>query len=171
MYICNMKTKYTKDILESIVINSETISEVVRKITKKDKVHGSMIAFVKAKLIKYDIDFSHFKGNKWCLGKINPTGVAITKNEFIENYLGMNPKKKTSSSRFKSYLFKFGLKVNSCEKCSVEDLWNGVPIINQLDHIDGNTLNNKLENLRILCPNCHSQTPTFTGRNNGGSQG
>lgn len=52
----------------------------------------------------------------------------------------------------------------SCEQCSITE-WNGKQLSFELDHIDGNNYNNSLDNLRFLCPNCHSQTPTFRGRN------
>lgn len=51
-----------------------------------------------------------------------------------------------------------------CEKCGISD-WCGEPISLHLDHIDGNSDNNHTSNGRILCPNCHSQTETFSGRN------
>ena len=54
---------------------------------------------------------------------------------------------------------------NTCEDCGICGTYNGKPITLELDHIDGDHYNNKLENLRILCPNCHSQTPTYRGRN------
>lgn len=53
----------------------------------------------------------------------------------------------------------------SCEECGVSDAYNGKPITLQCDHIDGNSDNNSLDNLRLLCPNCHSQTETWCGRN------
>lgn len=53
-----------------------------------------------------------------------------------------------------------------CEKCGIEGEWREEPISLEIDHIDGDRYNNRLENLRFLCPNCHSQTDTF--RNRGG---
>jgi hypothetical protein len=59
---------------------------------------------------------------------------------------------------------------NKCSSCGLIE-WLGEPIKNQVDHIDGNSENNKLNNLRLLCPNCHSQTDTFAGRNKGKNVG
>lgn len=50
----------------------------------------------------------------------------------------------------------------TCEACGIGNEYNGKPLSLELDHIDGN---NKIENLRILCPNCHSQTPTHRSKN------
>lgn len=52
-----------------------------------------------------------------------------------------------------------------CTECGLKDNWNGKIIILDLDHINGINSDNRLENLRFLCPNCHSQTPTYKGRN------
>ena len=53
---------------------------------------------------------------------------------------------------------------NKCDICGINN-WNNIPIILHLDHIDGDCHNHKLENLRLLCPNCHSQTETWCGKN------
>lgn len=61
-------------------------------------------------------------------------------------------------------LIKEGYKNHQCEICN-NTLWNNLPIPLELDHIDGNPYNHKLENLRLLCPNCHAQTPTYRSKN------
>lgn len=64
----------------------------------------------------------------------------------------------------KSYLLNhYG---NQCQKCGITE-WNNTPITIELEHIDGDSTNNTFENLTLLCPNCHSQTPTYKNRNKG----
>lgn len=55
-----------------------------------------------------------------------------------------------------------------CEKCNNDGWWQDETMVLDLDHINGKSRDNRLENLRFLCPNCHSQTPTYKGRNNTG---
>lgn len=71
-----------------------------------------------------------------------------------------------SSSRLRQRLIEDGIKSYKCEICFNTE-WNNEPIPLELDHVDGNHYNNDLSNLRILCPNCHAQTPTNSGRNKG----
>jgi hypothetical protein len=69
------------------------------------------------------------------------------------------------NDHLKRRLLAAGLKENICEECGLGTTWNGKPLILTLDHVDGDSTNHRLENLRMLCPNCHSQTETFCGRN------
>jgi hypothetical protein len=64
----------------------------------------------------------------------------------------------------KDYLIKHKIIKYECEICKIKS-WNGSEITLDMDHIDGDTWNNKINNLRLLCPNCHSQTTTFKGKN------
>jgi len=65
----------------------------------------------------------------------------------------------------KSRLLRAGLLENRCSACGLTE-WQGQPLTIHLDHINGARSDHRLENLRMLCPNCHSQTPTYAGRNN-----
>lgn len=66
----------------------------------------------------------------------------------------------------KSRLLRIGLLKNVCSICNLLSKWNGDPLVLVIDHIDGDCSNHTLSNLRMLCPNCNSQQPTFAGRNN-----
>lgn len=55
---------------------------------------------------------------------------------------------------------------NKCNKCKNVE-WNGIPIAIEIEHIDGNSDNNSLDNVELLCPNCHAQTPTYKAKNKG----
>jgi Zn finger protein HypA/HybF involved in hydrogenase expression len=58
-----------------------------------------------------------------------------------------------------------------CVSCNNNGMYNNMPLSLQLDHIDGNAGNNDPKNLRLLCPNCHSQTETFVAKNKGNGRG
>ena len=150
--------------LEEQVKKSISLSDLVRKLTNKEKVHGSMVVLIKKKLLFYNINFDHFIGRS----KPKSSYKSMTKEEFIENYLSLNAKKKTSGTNLKYYLFKFGFKDNVCEECGLKNIWNNKEISLQLEHINGNNLDNRIDNLKILCPNCHSQTETYAGKKNKG---
>lgn len=71
---------------------------------------------------------------------------------------------KRNRTHLKGRLFKLGLKENRCEECGLVE-WRGRPLSMALHHVNGDPHDNRLENLRVLCPNCHAQTDNFSGRN------
>jgi hypothetical protein len=72
--------------------------------------------------------------------------------------------RKTSRHHLKLRLLKEGLKANRCEECGISR-WRGRPLNMQLHHVNGDGTDNRLENIVLLCANCHSQTDTYGGRN------
>lgn len=121
--------------------------------------------------IKLDIPFTTFKRRALKLGcyKTNQSGKGVP---CIKSQLDIQPflnnEKNISSWKMKQLLFRDNLIENVCSECGLSGEWNGKPISLHLDHIDGNSSNNSLDNLRLLCPNCHSQTETYCGKNKSG---
>ena len=93
-----------------------------------------------------------YKNGSWCKGQKRQT-------KPVSSLLKMSDKN-ISSHKLKLKLIKEGIIENKCNECGII-LWNDKPISLHLDHIDGNRKNNELSNLRLLCPNCHSQTETY----------
>jgi 5-methylcytosine-specific restriction endonuclease McrA len=156
-----MESKYTKEILETAVKEVTTLSDLVRLLTNSEKAHGSMIAFIKKRMITLNVDFSHFNGKN---PKQKLTCKKLTKELFISVYLIESPIKKPSNTSLKNWIKEFNLMEFKCFICENVGEWMGKPISLQLDHINGVNNDNRIENLRILCPNCHSQTETYAGK-------
>ena len=95
---------------------------------------------------------------KWCNIK-RPSPKKINLRDILE---GKHPSYQTFKLR--NRLITDGIKLNKCEVCGISN-WNGKEISMQLDHIDGDSHNHLLDNLRMICPNCHSQTETYCGKN------
>jgi hypothetical protein len=102
------------------------------------------------------------KGNKKC--RKNGSG-KFSLTEILE---GKHPTYQSNKLRMR--LFSENIKEEKCEICGIKE-WLNKKISLEVDHIDGNRYNHKIDNLRIICPNCHSQTETYRGKNKSGNGG
>lgn len=113
--------------------------------------------------------FSTFKRKAGDLYKPNQGGKGTSKPYKGANYIptqeileGKQPQYATA--KVKKRLIEEGYLECKCSWCGITDTWNGKPIVLHLDHINGVNNDHRLENLRLLCPNCHSQTDTYAGK-------
>lgn len=135
-----------------VVKKSKSIGEVVRHFGCPTNQGHYNRQFHKT-VQKLNLDISHLREG---VKQIN-----FNKKIPIEELLVVGPYRSTQS--FKERLLKEKILQNKCSECSLTDSWNNKKLSLQLDHINGNNCDNRLENLRIVCPNCHSQTETFCG--------
>ena len=141
-----------KEFLQKLVNESSSLAEILRKQNKS--VSGAAYKILKRKLDEYKISYH----------QLNYTPLEIRDKKELSDILQKDSLYK--SSKLKIRLIEEGFKKDICEICGLSNIWNNKPITLQLDHIDGIHSNNELINLRIICPNCHSQTETYSGKNN-----
>ena len=150
----NSRYTYSEEDLREAVKTSTSIRQVLDKLNIVPA--GGNYQTTNRRIQKLDIDTSHFTGQAWNKGKV------IGPKRPIEEYLKENSV--VQSFRLKNRLLLEGIKQHKCECCGITE-WNKKPAPLELDHINGNHHDNRLENLRILCPNCHAQTDTYRGKN------
>ena len=153
-----MAFKYTDEELIIAVKSSFTLADVLRAVKLVPK--GTNYHTIGRAIKRLSLDISHFTGQAH--------GKSRAKKQYkpkidLQNILVENSTY-ASSSLLRKRLIKEGLLPNNCSVCGLTE-WLNKQIVLHLDHINGNHSDNRIENLRILCPNCHSQTETYCGKN------
>lgn len=141
-----------KNKLETIIKSSFSYADVLRGMDLN--TNNGNYQTLKRYISKYNLSIDHFK-------YISNMGEMIAKP--IDFYLQNGTT--IGSNNLKKKILKLKLIEYQCAWCKITDTYDGRPIVLQLDHINGINTDNRLENLRLLCPNCHSQTDTFTSKN------
>lgn len=134
--------KWEKHILEHIVKTSISYAECLDKMNLVKA--GGNYSNLQRNIDKFNLDTSHMLGQAHNKGKEFKSFESLVRPSSIKKRLILE-------------------KGHQCQKC-LNKTWNNIDITLELEHIDGNNRNNSKENLLLLCPNCHSQTPTWRNR-------
>ena len=161
-----LKTKHTskrssvvwttsKEEFAKIVQESSSIAEILRSLGYKKHLNSALYRPVKQRIKENGLDISHIQ-----LGHNSNQGRSFPKHT-KESYLG-RMKSGTLQKVSRDTIRRLNIIPNeTCAICHLGRMWNNIPLILQLDHIDGDPKNNDPDNLRFICPNCHTQTDNF----------
>ena len=153
------RRKWTNKQLVIAVKESSSYRQVIKKLNLVPA--GGNYEQVKKYIQEMKLSTAHFKGKAWNKGMrgigkpILSLEDILTKESFYQSY------------KLKRRLFNDGIKQPKCEECGWNKKTENGRLPLELDHINGCSTDNRLENLRILCPNCHSLKPTHRGKNKG----
>jgi hypothetical protein len=150
-----MGRRYTDAQLKQAVAEGTSIRQVLAALGLAPA--GGNYSAIKERLQRLQIDISHFTGQGWKRGNATPVVPATPVAELLREGV------RVQSYKLKRKLLAARLKEPKCENCGLERWLDGsIPL--ELDHINGDPLDNRLENLRIVCPNCHALTDTYRGK-------
>jgi len=152
--------KYTKEILEEAVKDVRSYRQLILKFGLKYPSGGAHSHFKKL-ITKYQIDTSHFLGQGYMKGKHSP--YKHTKESFFEKVLCKDGLL-WGGDAIKKKLFSLDVKERRCESCWMHE-WLDKEIPLELHHLNGDRRDNRIENLQVICPNCHSITDNHGVRN------
>jgi 5-methylcytosine-specific restriction endonuclease McrA len=159
MFVSRLQ-KYTLEEIKEIISKSKSYAEVIRSIGLIPA--GGNYKTLQSFVHEYRIDTSHFLGSAW--GRGNQLDYLHNSNrKSLEDVFSGKVAYK-SSHKLRLRLIKEGYFEHKCYKCGLKE-WQGHEIPLELEHINGDHCDNSLENLIILCPNCHAQTETYAGKN------
>jgi hypothetical protein len=150
------KRRWTDEALQVAVVECYSMASVLR--TLGLKVRGANYDTVRRRIRDMNLDRSHWTGQ----GHRKGSTVPVIPPQPLTEILRKGRSYQTSTLRKR--LIREGYFKPECRMCTLST-WMGRPIPLELDHIDGDRENNLLENLRLVCPNCHAQTATYRGRN------
>lgn len=156
MLYWNMR-KYTREEFIKAWETSSSILQVAKKLGRNKS--GAGYTFIKKAAYELGLNGDHMK--TWGLNTTNNRNAASA-TPFKE--ILVERSSYTNTSLLKKRLINAGLLKNVCAICEAAE-HNGQPVPLQMDHINGKKMDHRLENLRLICPNCHSLTPTYKGRN------
>lgn len=148
----NKNRTWTLEQLELAIKDSFSIRAVIAKLGLVPA--GGNYKQLKKYIEEYNLDISHFTGQGHLKNKTHNWAKVRPLSEILATGVYY------SSHKLKERLVKGGYKKYQCDICGISQ-WNASKISLHLDHINGINTDNRLENLRILCPNCHSQTDTY----------
>lgn len=154
--------KWTREILEPVVAASTSVNEVLQQLGLD--VVGGHHTNISRRIKAYGIDTSHFslvvRTERQRYNQRRRTAQEILTEDTSAHA------RRVPSSRLKRAMREEGAE-EQCALCGIEGVWLGELLPLEVDHIDGNWRDNRIENLRLLCPNCHSTTDTYRGRGKG----
>lgn len=151
-----------KEILEKIIKESRTHSETLKKLGLR--AAGGNFKTLKKNIEKYELDITHFDS-----ANVRKEKLEYYRTLFIKKNLSECLIENSTYSRghLKKRLYSEGLKEKKCELCGQDEIWNGGKMSLILDHINGIWNDNRIENLRIVCPNCNATLDTHCGKQKG----